>query len=52
MSVKKHYMPPFLEEFRSMKLEIMIRDLSKLSPEDLIKIRHEIDQLLDTETKE
>lgn len=52
MSVKTHYMPSFLEEFRSMKLEMMIRDLSKLSPDELLKIRQEIDQLLHSELQE
>lgn len=46
MSVKTQYMPPFLEEFRSMKLELMIRDLAKLSPEELTRIRQEVDLLL------
>lgn len=46
MSVGPHYMPSFLEEFRSMKLEIMIRDLHKLSPDELIRIKKEIEKLL------
>ncbi|MBA4541738.1 MULTISPECIES: hypothetical protein [Thermoactinomyces] len=46
MSVNPQYMPSFLEEFRSMKLEMMIRDLHKLTHEELMRIQKEIDQLL------
>ncbi|MBA4492926.1 hypothetical protein ACFO25_08445 [Paenactinomyces guangxiensis] len=46
MSVNPHYMPSFLEEFRSIKLEMMIRDLQKLSPDELQRIKTEIEQLL------
>lgn len=49
VSVNPHYMPSFLEEFRSMKLEIMIRDLHKLSPDELVRIKKEIDELLHTD---
>lgn len=46
MSMQPQYMPSFLEEFRSMKLEMMIRDLHKLSHEELVYIKKEIDELL------
>jgi hypothetical protein len=46
VSVNPQYMPSFLEEFRSMKLEMMIRDLHKLTHEELMRIQKEIDQLL------
>lgn len=46
MSINSQYMPSFLEEFRSMKLEIMIRDLHKLNTEELQLIQKEIESLL------
>jgi len=49
VSVNPQYMPSFLEEFRSMKLEMMIRDLHKLSHDELMHIRKEIDELLNSE---
>lgn len=45
------YMPSFLEEFRSMKLEIMLRDLHKLNPEELVRIQEEISHLLHPDEK-
>lgn len=47
MSINSQYMPSFLEEFRSMKLEMMIRDLQKLNPEELQLIQKEIESLLE-----
>jgi hypothetical protein len=44
--MNSQYMPSLLEEFRSMKLEIMLRDLHKLNPEELVRVQAEIDQLL------
>jgi hypothetical protein len=49
VSVNPQYMPSFLEEFRSMKLEMMIRDLHKLTHEELVRIQKEIDQLLNSD---
>jgi len=46
MSINSQYMPSFLEEFRSMKLEMMIRDLHKLNTEELKLIQEEIESLL------
>jgi hypothetical protein len=46
LNVNTHYMPSFLEEFRSMKLEMLIHDLQKLSPDELVRVREEIDLLL------
>lgn len=47
MSINPQYMPPsFLEEFRTLKLESLIRDLHKCTPDELIRIKKEIDQLL------
>lgn len=46
MSINSQYMPSFLEEFRSMKLEMMIRDLQKLNTEELQLIQKEIESLL------
>lgn len=51
MTVNSQYMPSFLEEFRSMKLEIMIRDLHKLNTEELLRIQKEIEHLLHTHEK-
>ncbi len=51
MSINPQYMPSFLEEFRSMKLEMMIRDLHKLSHDELMYIKKEIDDLLHSETE-
>ncbi|WP_168188677.1 hypothetical protein [Thermoflavimicrobium daqui] len=51
MSLNTQYMPSFLEEFRSMKLEMIIRDLRKLSPDELIRVQQEIELILDTKTK-
>lgn len=47
MSINSQYMPSFLEEFRSMKLEMMISDLQKLNPEELQLIQKEIESLLE-----
>jgi len=46
VSINSQYMPSFLEEFRSMKLEMMIRDLQKLNTEELQLIQKEIESLL------
>ncbi|WP_175482300.1 hypothetical protein [Thermoflavimicrobium dichotomicum] len=51
MSINTHYMPSFLEEFRSMKLEMMIRDLRKLSPDELLRVKQEIELLLNSKTE-
>ncbi|SDW68082.1 hypothetical protein SAMN05444487_105118 [Marininema mesophilum] len=51
MSVETHIKPSLLEEFRSMKLNSMIRDLNKLNTDELIRIQREVDHLLDS-TKE
>jgi hypothetical protein len=34
-----------------MKLEMIIRDLRKLSPDELIRVQQEIELILDTKTK-
>jgi hypothetical protein len=47
VSVHPQYMPSLLEEFRSLKLEIMIRDLHTLSPEELLRIKKVIEELLE-----
>ncbi|SFI99296.1 hypothetical protein SAMN05421852_103163 [Thermoflavimicrobium dichotomicum] len=51
VSINTHYMPSFLEEFRSMKLEMMIRDLRKLSPDELLRVKQEIELLLNSKTE-
>lgn len=51
MTINSQYMPSFLEEFRSMKLEIMIRDLHKLNAEELQLIQKEIEYLLHANEK-
>jgi hypothetical protein len=49
MAINPHYIPSFLEEFRSMKLDMIIRDLHKLNPEELIRVQKEIETLLHSE---
>lgn len=44
-------MPSFLEEFRSMKLEIMLRDLHKLNNDELMRVQQEIEHLLENNEK-
>lgn len=51
MSVNSQYMPSFLEEFRSMKLEIMLRDLHKLNNDELMRVQQEIEHLLENNEK-
>jgi hypothetical protein len=51
MSINTHYMPSFLEEFRSMKMENMLRDLKKLSPDELIRVKQEIELLLNNKSE-
>ena len=38
--------PTFIDEFRSLKLNSMLRDMKKLTPDELIKIKKEIEKLL------
>jgi hypothetical protein len=38
--------PAFVYEFRNLKLESIINDLHKLTPEELRKIKQELDQIL------
>lgn len=51
MTVNSQYMPSFLEEFRSMKLEIMLRDLQKLNNDELMRIQQEVEHLLKNNEK-
>ncbi|TCS95005.1 hypothetical protein [Hazenella coriacea] len=52
MSLNPQYIPTsFLEEFRTLKLEWMIHDLRKCTPDELIQIKKEIDQLLHLDTE-
>lgn len=51
MALKNEYAPTYLDEFRSLKLNGMIRDMQKLSYEELLKIRSEIEKLLVYEEK-
>lgn len=46
MALKSESIPAFLDEFKSLKLSGMIRDVQKLSPEELIKIKKEIEKIL------
>jgi hypothetical protein len=46
MSVQPQYIPSFLEEFRLLKLESMMRDLQKLSSDELKRIHEEIERIL------
>jgi hypothetical protein len=47
MSANTPHIPSFLKQFRSMKFEIMIQDLPKLSREQLELLKKEIDKVLD-----
>ncbi|MFV9510140.1 hypothetical protein [Tepidibacillus sp. LV47] len=46
MAFSSQSIPAYLDEFRSMKLDNMIRDVKKMTPEELIKIKKEIEKLL------
>jgi len=46
MAVSSHSIPAYLDEFRSIKLDHIIRDVKKMTPEELKKIKKEIDKLL------
>ncbi len=46
MELKAESVPAFLDEFRSLKLNGMIRDVQKLSPDELMRIKKEIEKLL------
>ncbi|MBO8170415.1 MAG: hypothetical protein H0Z33_00810 [Bacillaceae bacterium] len=41
-----HTISPVMKEFRLMKLESIIKDLHKLSPDELKKVQQEINELL------
>lgn len=47
MSFNTPHMPAFLKQFRSMKLELILQDLPKLSTDQLELLKKEIEQLLD-----
>ncbi|WP_156877782.1 hypothetical protein [Shimazuella kribbensis] len=47
MSANTPHIPSFLKQFRSMKFEIMIQDLPKLSSEQLELLKKEIEKVLD-----
>lgn len=49
MALNSDSVPTFLDEFRSLKLNGMLRDVQKLTPEELLKIKEEIDKLLTCE---
>jgi len=44
--VKTESIPTYLNELRSLKLNGMIRDVQKLTPDELLKIKKEIEKLL------
>ncbi|GBF12315.1 hypothetical protein TEPIDINF_001344 [Tepidibacillus infernus] len=46
MAIKTDSIPTYLDEFRMIKLDSMIRDVKKLNPEELLKIKNEIEKLL------
>ena len=51
MVLKSESIPSFINEFRTLKLDSMIRDVKKLTPDELIRIKKEIDKLLYEETQ-
>ncbi len=46
MAISSHSIPAYLDEFRSIKLDHVIRDVKKMTPEELKKIKNEIEKLL------
>ena len=46
MSINSGAIPTYLNEFKSLKLNGVIRDMKKLSPDELVKVKKEIDKLL------
>lgn len=51
MALKSESIPTHLDEFRSLKLNGMIRDMQKLSYDELVKVKNEIERLLTYEGK-
>lgn len=47
MSANTPHIPAFLKQFRSMKFELMIQDLPKLSRDQLELLKNEIEKLLE-----
>lgn len=46
MAISSHALPHFIEEFRTLKLESLKKDLHKLTPEELELIKQELNYLL------
>ena len=46
MAISSQSIPAYLDEFRSIKLDHLIRDVKKMTPDELIKIKKEIEKLL------
>jgi hypothetical protein len=46
MAISSHIMPRFIEEFRSLKLESLKKDLHKLNSDELLQIRKEVENLI------
>jgi hypothetical protein len=50
MALSSHALPHFIEEFRTLKLESLKKDLHKLTPEELELIKDELNLLLSPST--
>jgi len=46
MALQSESIPTFLDEFRTLKLDSMIRDVRKLTPDELLRVKKEIEKLL------
>lgn len=46
MALSSHALPHFIEEFRTLKLESLKKDLHKLTPQELEQIKNELNYLL------
>lgn len=51
MTLKTESVPTYLDEFRILKLNGVLRDMKRLTPDELIKVKKEIDRLLLIEEK-
>ncbi len=51
MSFKTESIPTYLDELRSLKLNGVIRDMKKLNPDELVRVKKELEKLLMYEEK-
>ena len=46
MAIETDSIPTYLNELKSLRLNGMLRDMKKLTPDELIRIKKEIEKLL------